>query len=796
MVGKYPPVILSYQSASVDFMIKLRAFLNANGVETADGQQVPAGQDWRRFWFLRCKKAHILIPILCGSMLFSQACEDEITYAKDNGKVFLPVVCNPDYQDIIDNPEKYLERPGGEDIESRVCKISSFLNVANRVPANGKFQDNFEANAQNLLARIQERLKQFEPQPEHAGDTKTYEVDKECSIEALVLKALADQDLQRITLETDEKEHNDQLTLLHAHLFPKDHTEPAQEMCSRAMQTPSKVGYLCQMLETNLDDERFRNAAAQCVKALCFLGGSSGEGLLNFRLEMSKRKNAVKSLLDMVAAENRGRGVNHTQHVAILALAYLTRCKTGKLEVYDQGGIAQFTKVIEPGDLITGSMDTTLQILWNLVYIDMYESTRADQILNAVPEIVKYLNSGKATITGRSRSYFIFSHVCHRHAKTVSESGVMQYLIEDLNTFSAKPHENRQLLEGACRLLASLARNQDTRQCVMDDKVVDTLLRLFEVREEDLAENERLDTECAQDRPPKDAYKMRAAEALNHLCSGCEEGCAGEDQIPSVQSLQQRLVSHIGVLSKEDDRSKHHPVETMMWLSIQPSINREIIQSATIMDQLWKMKDAISDYYDSTWSDCRYDLIILLVATIRDKDRLFELMDVHCDRNHTVFSFMLNVQSCRYPLSQETGHTMCSRWAAMCKAIQLITTPHENECRIDVQQLGQGRGRDFYNHLVPHIMRWLEHGHPYKEEGEKVMNIIAAERTAFHYIVQYLMSNCTELLHTDTLNALETVDSLTPGRGIQRMPTGRLESASTHEQLSAVKNALKNLCHR
>ena len=40
----------------------------------------------------------------------------------------------------------------------------------------------------------------------------------------------------------------------------------------------------------------------------------------------------------MVATKKKGKEFNETQQKAILALVYLTRCKDGKLELYNQKG--------------------------------------------------------------------------------------------------------------------------------------------------------------------------------------------------------------------------------------------------------------------------------------------------------------------------------------------------------------------------------------------------------------------------------------------------------------------------
>ena len=95
------------------------------------GSQVPAGQDWRRWFFPHLKRALILLPILSKSFFFSAACEDELTYAFDRERRTIPVVCDPEYIDVLANPEEYTEMD--EDIELRAPKLEVLLHSGTKV---------------------------------------------------------------------------------------------------------------------------------------------------------------------------------------------------------------------------------------------------------------------------------------------------------------------------------------------------------------------------------------------------------------------------------------------------------------------------------------------------------------------------------------------------------------------------------------------------------------------------------------------------------------------------------------
>ena len=76
------------------------------------------------------------MPILSPSFCFSKACETEITYAVDKNKQvcwhlvvvysdcclqIIPVVCDPGYMEVLNDPEEFTETD--EDIELRAPKL-------------------------------------------------------------------------------------------------------------------------------------------------------------------------------------------------------------------------------------------------------------------------------------------------------------------------------------------------------------------------------------------------------------------------------------------------------------------------------------------------------------------------------------------------------------------------------------------------------------------------------------------------------------------------------------------------
>ena len=64
--------------------------------------------DWRIFYFSAAEQCEVLVPISSREFLLSGACDDELTYAKDKGLVFMPVrnlrSCVHDLQYLYTSP--------------------------------------------------------------------------------------------------------------------------------------------------------------------------------------------------------------------------------------------------------------------------------------------------------------------------------------------------------------------------------------------------------------------------------------------------------------------------------------------------------------------------------------------------------------------------------------------------------------------------------------------------------------------------------------------------------------------
>ena len=82
-------------------------------VTTFNGKQVPGGGNWRTWWCTKAQRSAVVIPILSPSFFESEACRDELTFAKNEGKVILPIIaeefsaCPPDCRMILQSLPVY-----------------------------------------------------------------------------------------------------------------------------------------------------------------------------------------------------------------------------------------------------------------------------------------------------------------------------------------------------------------------------------------------------------------------------------------------------------------------------------------------------------------------------------------------------------------------------------------------------------------------------------------------------------------------------------------------------------------
>ena len=99
------------------------------------------------------------------------------------------------YIDVLFNPENYCDEPGGEDLELRMPKMESFLMTANRIPANGIFDESdetFEQNMQNVLARIKSILEEKGVSDAIEGDVDE-ELEEEFCIDVILEQLMSAQ---------------------------------------------------------------------------------------------------------------------------------------------------------------------------------------------------------------------------------------------------------------------------------------------------------------------------------------------------------------------------------------------------------------------------------------------------------------------------------------------------------------------------------------------------------------------------------------------------------------------------
>merc|ERR1712166_1172222 len=137
----------------------------------------------------------------------------------------------------------------------------------------------------------------------------------------------------------------------------------------------------------------------------------------------------------------------------------------------------------------------------------------------------------------------------------------------------------------------------------------------------------------------------------------------------------------------------------MMWLSLQPRCNRHLKKQTGLLRSLWQIVESGAEY--------DYDLVILLIATspnVNKIEELFNLKKRYAHKNRTrkdegtVSQFIMGI-------FDVTGHSLCSRWAALCMALRLSGAKDE------LNQIRRGR---FCQQLVNLLVEWLQGGHPYK----------------------------------------------------------------------------------
>ena len=215
----------------------------------------------------------------------------------------------------------------------------------------------------------------------------------------------------------------------------------------------------------------------------------------------------------------------------------------------------------------------------------------------------------------------------------MNDSGIVDHALETISRFSAQSliHPGAgQTLESACRLMQTIAQSPLTQQSLAQKGAVEALLAVFRVNQENHTAN--------QDDPivagaPMDAFKMRAAAALNCLANVLPE---------AVEQVSQFMETH------------YTDPDVLVWMAVQP-VFRQILGS----------KPQILQFMTDRLGQCTYDLAILLIATASTPDALTVMLRTKRQGHGTVQDFL-------FGMFEAHGHSMCTRWATLCQSLDQV----------------------------------------------------------------------------------------------------------------------------
>lgn len=199
----------------------------------------------------------------------------------------IPVVCDPQYQKVLDHPEDYTDQD--EDCEIRMPKLQSLLGDRNRMPGGElrRFDDDFNTNAAELLKTIRECLREEEAKLACRGSCdkadplgrslKDIEVDENWGIESTIKYLKENSSLVNNKSASCDLKKKEYLKHLKALLHDNEGV-PVDRKCELAIKQ-----WPAQMLLDNMEDDLLMEDAADCVKTLCMPGGTHGDGIQQFR---------------------------------------------------------------------------------------------------------------------------------------------------------------------------------------------------------------------------------------------------------------------------------------------------------------------------------------------------------------------------------------------------------------------------------------------------------------------------------------------------------------------------------
>jgi len=286
----------------------------------------------------------------------------------------------------------------------------------------------------------------------------------------------------------------------------------------------------------------------------------------------------------------------------------------------------------------------------------------------------------KGSEDGIKSCFFITSHLSYAFPHEVSKSGIVEVAVETIQSFEVVPVASLQTIEGACRLLDTIAANQETRTSMPGKGAIEALLYSLAVKG---IEDGNIQTTLTNDAegPPRDAFKMRAASALNHLAG-------------TIPQAEKAVATYLSELESSTGKVESQ----LVWLSVHPVLRRMILERPALMRRLE------ADLQTSP----SYDLCILILATRSSLSTLQEYVYQKLPSGTRFMDFLLD------GLWSGRGHAMCARWVTLADSL-----------RGAAEQLAAGELRleddAFFPTLLGYLVSWIQTGHPYKAASTKLL---------------------------------------------------------------------------
>jgi len=157
----FPPVVFSYQSDATGpgqgkaLLFALANLLKAQGVDSFNGYQVPAGKQWEEVYYGKLAKCKVMVAMFSKSYFKSQACIDELKAALKAKKPVIPL-----FLEEVNMRGHFL---GESEDEINSASLINMKVDGNCLPPpdQGFFQgtnaDHFKRNAQMLIDTIKSK---------------------------------------------------------------------------------------------------------------------------------------------------------------------------------------------------------------------------------------------------------------------------------------------------------------------------------------------------------------------------------------------------------------------------------------------------------------------------------------------------------------------------------------------------------------------------------------------------------------------------------------------------------------